>query len=247
MYPWWRRIDYEPHAWACVDSNCHSGDISVDVGANVGILTYCMSRAVGPKGLVYALEPDPFNYSLLVENLELNRCENVIPLQIAAAERTGLTEFFLAPREHHQMSAMMSNAPDAKAATVMRTTLDELLVTCDKLSYVKIDVEGAEMLVLRGSEALLRRFHPFLQVEVHGMFMKNKDSIDELFEFLENIGYRAINLIDNGPVTLQEFKRDTKLHVINPYTGVDQAYCGHGQLLFVNGSRDYRLAPVDGE
>ena len=77
-FPWWRSVQYEAYSWLCARMNCRPGDVAIDVGANVGIITYLLSCLVGSSGLVYAIEPDPSNYSILLETLRFNHCGNVL-------------------------------------------------------------------------------------------------------------------------------------------------------------------------
>jgi FkbM family methyltransferase len=241
-YAWWRNLQYEVEAWNCAARNCRPGDVVVDVGANIGIITLQMSRTVGSRGLVYAIEPSPVTYSTLVENLELNSCHNVIPLQIVAGNKMAMTDFFIAPWRFHMMSGMVANAPSAHKVKLLQAPLDSILEESNQLDYIKIDVEGAELLVLQGCKELLRTLHPLLQIEVHGMFLPSfSASVEELFRFLEVLGYRAFNIVDAQPTNLEHFMTSTKLHVISPFSGADGAYQGHGQLLFVHSSRPYAL------
>jgi tRNA G37 N-methylase Trm5 len=67
-----------------------AGDVVVDIGAHVGYFTLIAARSVGPEGRVYAFEPDPENYALLVRNIELNGYQNIMPIQKAVWNLTDL-------------------------------------------------------------------------------------------------------------------------------------------------------------
>jgi FkbM family methyltransferase len=234
-FVWWCNIPYETYAWRCAEGNCRPGDVVLDVGANIGIITILMSRRVGSTGTVYAIEPNPSVHSILVENLKMNRCRNVVRVQAAIGDRLGTTDFSVAPWEYHTMSGMVANVPGALTIRVPETTVDELMKHSSRVDYIKVDVEGAELRVLRGSRVTMQKFHPLLQIEVHGMFLPSySDSIDDLFGMLEEHGYRAHNLVDNLPVSAEEFKKNTKVHGPHPLNGTDLAYQAYGQLLFIH-------------
>jgi hypothetical protein len=69
------------------------GDTVFDIGAHCGVSTWHLSQRVGPAGRVIAFEPDPVNFSLLLQNIELHKLTNVTPLQIAVSDRNGDADF----------------------------------------------------------------------------------------------------------------------------------------------------------
>lgn len=73
------------------------GIVVVDAGAHVCYFTWLLSRLVGPTGKVVAYEPSPENLPLLLHNLHALRLENVVPLQVALSDRSGLAELFVSP------------------------------------------------------------------------------------------------------------------------------------------------------
>ena len=71
------------------------GDVVVDIGANMGYFTLLASRLVGREGKIYAFEPEPVNYGLLVKNIGINGYKNIVPVQKAVSDRTGTTRLFI--------------------------------------------------------------------------------------------------------------------------------------------------------
>ena len=71
------------------------GMIVVDIGAHIGYFTLLAARLVGETGRVFAFEPDPDNYSLLIKNVSVNGHDNVIPVQKAVSNKTGQVRLFL--------------------------------------------------------------------------------------------------------------------------------------------------------
>ena len=75
-------------------SFCKPGDCVVDIGANIGIFSLNLSRAVGSDGRVIAVEPDPDNLRFLKKNLEVNGCHNVIVVPCALGKDSGSGELY---------------------------------------------------------------------------------------------------------------------------------------------------------
>jgi len=122
--------------------------------------------------LVIALEPDPDNYDVLKKNVKLNECsDRVRLLMVAAGSKEGLTPLYkgLFPATSSMVSGFSSASSEIKTY-VKVDTLDNILskeglVPGSHIDYLKIDVEGAEVDVLRGAVETLKRTR-YLQVEV---------------------------------------------------------------------------------
>jgi FkbM family methyltransferase len=132
-------------------------DICFDVGANLGYYTVLMAKAV-PQGRVYAFEPDPFSRALLRLNVHLNRLENVVVNSVALGERPGTSSFFRCTDSAFNSFRDTARRAVSSVIEVSVTTVDDF-VTANALSrvdFVKVDVEGAECLVLAGAKTLLQ-------------------------------------------------------------------------------------------
>lgn len=122
-----------------------------DVGAHIGYYTRLLSELVGPSGRVFAFEPEPENHAVLVANLAANRYRNVEASDAAVSDRVGTATLHLSPGSSNH--SLLSGYTQAQGAREVRTvTLDSFLSDrgVERLDFVKIDVEGAEPLVLAG-------------------------------------------------------------------------------------------------
>lgn len=158
------------------------GSSVYDVGANVGVYTLLASRKAGPSGRVYAFEPLARNLLYLHRHVAMNRLQNCLIMEVAVSDSQGTQRFSSASWEHSM--ARLSSDGELEIPTV---TLDHC-VYGEKLrppDVIKIDVEGAELLVLRGANRALTEYHPTLFVEVHGT-----REHAECREFLAAKGYR---------------------------------------------------------
>jgi FkbM family methyltransferase len=148
-----------------------SGTYAFDVGANVGLFTVVMSRAVGPKGRVVAVEPVADTIGALRRNLVRNHCGNVDVVEGAAAASTGEVPLLLTddPALHSAGGKVIRGHPTIHTTTVKAYTLDEMWIAAGEplVSLVKIDVEGGEEGVLLGAAEMIRRCQPTLIIEVN--------------------------------------------------------------------------------
>jgi FkbM family methyltransferase len=135
------------------------GDTAVDCGANIGFTSLFFGRCVGAHGSVVAFEALPRNATAIRRNLELNRCANVHVRNIAVGSAEGTVEFLDEP------NGAVGARPHMRVIKVPVTTLDqELKGRC--VDFIKIDVEGHEIEVLKGARNVLSQA-PALDLEVH--------------------------------------------------------------------------------
>ena len=155
---------WEPHVETVLRRFLAPGSVFVDIGANVGWHTALASAIVGADGLVYAIEPNPDNARLIAHTIRRNHLSNVRLIPLALAESTGFAAFrsaigsnggFLGPEE--------SSPIDPNVTIVPTIRFDDLDIA--RVDVIKIDVEGAEPIVLRGARATIERDHPVIVFE----------------------------------------------------------------------------------
>jgi FkbM family methyltransferase len=192
------------------------GSIFVDVGAHVGFHSVLAGQLVGPSGKVFAVEPAPWALDLLRANVRRHGLD-VTVLPFAASDEAGTVR--LALDEAHRSGAHLSEAEDA--VEVQAAPLDELLpdVTVDVL---KVDVEGAEPLVLRGARSLLRRSpHLLAVVEFRDHPHLSGESSPEVLAFYESLGFELCLLRRNGDLApagadavLEQSRREPSFNLV---------------------------------
>ncbi len=136
------------------------GDVYVDVGANLGVLVLAATKRVSPGGKVFAFEPSPQVCERLEENLELNGTHNVTLIRKACShERSTATLYNFEDKSHDTASiGRRYDAAVSGSVTIETIPIDD--VVDERPRLVKIDVEGAEWLALRGAERTLFEGEP---------------------------------------------------------------------------------------
>jgi FkbM family methyltransferase len=162
------------------------GDWVLDIGANIGQYTYRLSDLVGPSGRVFALEPLPQTFGLLVANARRFPHPNVTLLAVAASDQNRISDMAV-PRfdsglPNYYRAQLTASGSAGTPVFCMR--LDRTLFP-KPVSLVKIDAEGHDHAVVRGMTSLLARDHPLVIVE---------DDSTALAESMLSLGYVKVFL-----------------------------------------------------
>jgi FkbM family methyltransferase len=170
----------------------------LDIGANLGIMTVLISRAV-PRGHVHAFEPIPENFRALSKICSHYRLENVTLHQMALGDEEGELQMVMPEQSNVRMQglshAVSAGEGDVRGElyTVPVRRLDDLeLFDGRRVDAIKIDVENFELFVFRGGREFLAAHRPL----VYSEFWDN-DLRLECFELFEGLGY-SINLLEDG-------------------------------------------------
>lgn len=191
---------YEPPVTRVFQRQLRPGGTVMDVGANWGYFTLLAAAAVGPSGAVVSLEPDPRQFDTLARNVEMNGFTQVKTLRAAASARSGrVTLLGYSDDEENRGVTRIAGAaeratPDAaRQFDVDAVTIDGLMPPVREVDLVKIDVEGAEDLVIEGMrEGLsLHRYRAVL-LELHPKLLEARGvAPDACIGVLQQYGYRG--------------------------------------------------------
>ncbi len=157
------------------------GDVFVDVGANIGVLSLVASSIVGENGHVFAVEAHPKTVEYLRGNVRLNKTENVSIIHAAAGDREGTVHF--TSRRSDDQNCISNSGPK-----VPLRTLDSLLPDVP-VRLLKIDVEGFELFVLRGAGRSLQRAEMIYFESCESLFQKFGYSTSDVLKFLADHGF----------------------------------------------------------
>jgi FkbM family methyltransferase len=172
--------EYEPGAVRLLAGALPSGSVVVDVGANIGFFTVALARVAGAR--VYAVEPMPGNVARLRRNVDANGLGGSVTV-VAHALGDEPGELWLLPESAASETGNAAPAAPgvAGAVRVEVRRLDDVADESgiDRCDLLKIDVEGAELAVLRGGEAFVRRFRPSIYLELNGFWMERAGWTEE--------------------------------------------------------------------
>jgi len=204
-----RKGCWEPFETQIFEEQIKPGMVVVDLGASIGYYSLAASRLVGETGKVYAFEPYPDSFNLLVKNIEVNRFTNIVPVQKAISDKAGTSRLHLSTEPAMNTLSSSLTISHRGYVEVSITTLDEYFGD-NKVDVIKMDIEGSESLALKGMRNVIKH-NPNLKL------------ITEVYpERLKGLGSSLANYID-------ELKEYFDLSVINerknrlePYTGLNQ-------------------------
>jgi FkbM family methyltransferase len=186
--------DFESDIRQAIQRRLKPGDTFIDVGANVGFYALCASKIVGATGKVFAFEPAPETMSALRTNIALNAA-NIEAVEIALSDRMGQSKLFVDAAHNSGATSMRASPNASQEITVILDTYDNYAKRngIPAPALVKIDVEGAECLVLKGMANLLSRpDRPAMIIEVsENSLTQFGSSKEELFALMATHGYRA--------------------------------------------------------
>jgi FkbM family methyltransferase len=186
--------DHEPHIFRWIVDHLLSGGVLFDVGAHYGGLSLRVCRHVGPAGRVVAFEPSPVLLEMLRYHQRRNRLLQMTVVGTAVMETDGELETLhllnggLSTRNSLTIGRPQLPFLESAEKTVALVSTVRLDTYCEKNGVVpdviKIDVEGAEGMVLRGAATILQRCRPVLVVSMHPYWLPDSESTGEILDLL---------------------------------------------------------------
>ena len=199
-----RELRENPHPYGEViflESVLTHGMIVIEGGANLGITTIAIAKAVGKKGYVNAFEPVPEYYEHLKKNVLRNEIKNISIYNQALSNETGSILFY-----KHGEGSGITYVEEAETIQVQATTLIQFANAYHiaKIDFINLDCEGCELLVLREAETLLKEQTPAIFCEIHRDYLNFlNQSVKELVIFLKSLGYKV------KPIQIEDLNSDT--------------------------------------
>jgi len=181
---------YESELQECITNYVKPGWTIYDVGANIGYISLVFAKIIGERGKVFAFEALPENITRLKENIALNNKEDVVILiDKAVIDSERFAKFFIGPSN---AMGKVEGSVGKKIFTddqivVKGISLDEFLRKNEEHppDLIKIDIEGGEVLALKGMKSILQSVRPIVLIEVHG-----KEAAKVVWQVFSNSNYR---------------------------------------------------------
>jgi FkbM family methyltransferase len=200
---------YERPTMRALERLVRRGATVIDIGANVGAHALTLAQAVGPAGIVVAVEPTDAAFARLERNRGLNPqiAERLRPVQAALVGpgETAPGEFYaswdlVGDGERHEVH----RGTKRSAGRARALTLDALVAELDlsRVDLLKIDVDGSELPVLRGATSVLARHRPAIVMEVCPHLLAERGaSVADVLAALEPYGYQLVDERRFAPLT----------------------------------------------
>jgi len=170
----------------------------IEIGANIGTETVGFADIVGKEGKVYAFEPFPNNVKALQENVALNGYEQVTIFPQAVGAIRGKVKFVCPPDEHASGIGFVANNADSTEGPVIEVecvTLDALRQMLGPCRAIFMDVEGAEIDILRGGTSYIQEFQPIIVLEASPKTLQRAGfNLYNLHEQIAALGYQAFRI-----------------------------------------------------
>jgi FkbM family methyltransferase len=211
--PWELPVQY------CSADCLSSGDDVLDIGGHIGAVAIALSRLVG-EGRVFTFEPNRDIWADLLLNLELNAAKNVVHVPLACFSESGkLMKFYSEDSFYKAGSGLMRSLDNARSSDVITISVDDF---CDvnnlSPTLLKIDVEGAEIHVLRSAENLLSKDRPAVILEYQAVSQRDRN---DPLDYLAGLGYVFYDVNTYDSVSAEGYSAMSNLPLAN-------VFCVHG-------------------
>jgi FkbM family methyltransferase len=196
----------------------------IDIGANIGYYSLLAAKLVGKNGKVYAFEPETANYKMLLKNIEINGYKNIVSEQKALSNKNGKTNLFLSKVNCGEPSFCKLNISTDDGFIEVETIRLDDVIKDTRIDFIKMDVQGAEGLVLEGAENILKNNNLKIMMEFWPAGLSNMGTDPQrLLTKLQQNGFK-ISIIDKSfnqphqsliPAELMKFINNNQLEYVN--------------------------------
>lgn len=236
--------DYEPATARVIATLLRPGDHFADVGANAGFFTLLGAQAVGIEGRVFSFEPLPAMRERLCTNLQANGFANVSLYDFAVSDREDTLTFHEGPAGHKGVSSLREIEGAAGHFQVRTRPMDALMDEIAPLRLAKIDVEGAEHLVVRGMRRIIETCRPYLLLEITDGFLRalGSDAVQLASDVVAH-GYHMYAITEKGlrPMTAAQAAQEKQYNALFTPAPIEPGWVGLDALRAHERSSNRRL------
>lgn len=182
---------HEPETTRFIRNTVESGQKVIDIGANVGYYTLLFAKAVGPKGIVHAFEPNPTLAKILRYNIHLNNYKNVIANEKAVSDSNGIARFYLDRQVHERSSLNPKRGSEIIEVDIIKLD-DYFEESKGAIDWIKLDVEGHESKALAGMKQIINESN---NIRLIVEFIPDNPGfdVDNFFSQLEGFAFRSLD------------------------------------------------------
>jgi FkbM family methyltransferase len=194
---------FEDAEMVFVERMLRTGMTVLDVGAHHGLYTLLASKRVGSGGRVIAFEPSARERKRLRQHLRLNRCKNVVVESCALGDKHGEADLFVVEGREDWCNSLRAPQIDSRTSTerVAVERADDVLerLRIERVDFIKLDIEGAELSFLQGAGRTLAGSRPVILAEVQDLRSRPWGyAARDVIDFMTRANYRWFALTANG-------------------------------------------------
>lgn len=183
---------YEHELFQALRDHCHPGQTVMDLGAHLGVFSVSMARLVGPTGRVLSFEPTPSTRQALHRVIRLNGCQDIVEIrgEAVSAVAGANIAFYETGDVCSYANSLVKTSRSKAMIHVPTTTVDHVARERGvEITFLKIDVEGAELDVLRGARWVFTQCRPTASISLHPPALRAAGvELAELWAVLEDYG-----------------------------------------------------------
>jgi len=170
-----------------------SGDVFIDIGANIGTVTLEASKKIGDNGKIFSFEANPKIFEFLLGNVNLNHCKNIELHNLALGEKTSQIHF--SDIYSDESNSVQNNN---SGITVQMKTLDEIIPPHLKIELLKIDVLGYEKFVFLGAKKILENIECVHFPAIEKFYENYGYDFRDVFKILKSYNFSIYTMSENG-------------------------------------------------
>lgn len=178
--------------------------VFVDIGANIGYYSMIAGRLMSQTGMIYAYEPEPYTYSILCKNVQMNGYRNINTFNLAISDKKGYATLWtnnrdiaLASMSKNNVSLILNTRKVNQEIRVRTFRLDDLFKD-KKIDIIKIDTQGAEGLILEGAKEIMKSDVKILtEFWIEGLREMGTDPL-ELLRKVQGYGFKVYLIKEEG-------------------------------------------------
>ena len=208
---------WEEHVTNFFVSHVQPGEIVVELGANIGYYSTLLAKLVTKTGKVYAYEADSDVIKLADLSLKINKLSDIVELKsLCVSNHKGITEFVCKkPSSDHSFTSDIGGAhikrkdSEGEIRKVPTVSLDEDLPNLSHVDWMKIDIEGSEILAIQGAKRLIES-SPNLKIVMEWApnMLKEYGNLENLIDYLFESGFSAYDILIDGSLGKKLTKED---------------------------------------
>jgi len=185
---------HEPISTKIISNVLQDGMTCIDIGGNIGYYVLLERQLVGECGKIIAIEPMLRNFQYLNKNIQLQKFKNISTFNFACSDKDGKARFLIKKKSNGcKVIPNDAELPDPALGTLTEVNvrkLDNLVneLNLDRIDFVRMDVEGYELYIIKGMIEILKKYRPAIHIELHKRQLGNS-GILEFFEIMKKLDY----------------------------------------------------------